>query len=70
MSTILNQLLYTVIPRNYDAVVTETDYVVPEVVSRERFSHKRNVRMKKEFPGNLFRPRKSDTFILAKNLQK
>jgi hypothetical protein len=60
---ILNQLLYTVIPRSYDAVVSETGYVIPEDVTREGFPYKLNVRMEREIPGNLFALRKKDIFI-------
>lgn len=46
----------------------------PLPLSRESKSrdiyHKRNVRMEKAVPENLFRPRKKDTFTLTKNLQK
>jgi hypothetical protein len=46
--------IYIVISQSYDSVVTETGFVITEVVRRERFSHKRSVKLKRVIPGNLF----------------
>jgi hypothetical protein len=47
-------ILYTVLPRRYAVIGSETGDLIRDDVSRNRFSHKRNAKMGRVVSDNLF----------------